>query len=465
MGDDTKVDLKTPPPANDVIISSPPESQSANESEEKESTNQNPDDEASEAVNWWSGWGNTTKWAKTITDASSNLTKSVSYGLELANQVLDKEIEIEIDVDRVTEQVSNLATKTVTQSKKIIEKSSGVVDESLKYVEAGVNLVSEDVQELSQAIVEDTQASYTALTTATYSTIEKVGGESTANTAVKMKDSIFGGINAFASVILADSTDSEDEELKKRKILKGPEARLNQLRISPATYCNEPEDMSDFLRWLIDFDLESDKTKAEMSDLLVETPQVRSLYSKLVPEAVTHSDFWQRYYYRLYLFNEAEMRRSRLVERANTEDEDEELDSWGSDTDSEVDPKEDNPEDNPEDDLQAKSEEKSEDKKSSSEDIGPDGPEDKKIESSTELPVQDATGSEPEVTGTVTPQSSESKESEWTNVDKSESDDWEQEFDEITNETTKDKKETKEETKIQDEDEETETGDDWDDWS
>ena len=45
------------------------------------------------------------------------MTKSVSYGLELANQVLDKEIEIEIDVDRVTEQVSNLATKTVTQSK------------------------------------------------------------------------------------------------------------------------------------------------------------------------------------------------------------------------------------------------------------------------------------------------------------------------------------------------------------
>ena len=73
----------------------------------------------------------------------------------------------------------------------------------MKYVEAGVNLVSEDVQELSQAIVEDTQArftnlafwlalidpdtsfligwfenqskaSYTALTTATYSTIEKV---------------------------------------------------------------------------------------------------------------------------------------------------------------------------------------------------------------------------------------------------------------------------------------------------
>ena len=32
--------------------------------------------------------------------------------------------------------------------------------------------------------------------------------------------------------------------------------------------------------------------------------------------------------FRLNLFNEAEMRRSRLVERATT-DEDEELDSWG----------------------------------------------------------------------------------------------------------------------------------------
>ena len=74
----------------------------------------------------------------------------------------------------------------------------------------------------------------------------------------------------------------------------------------------------------------------------------------------------------MYLFNEAEMRRSRLVERANTEDEDEELDSWGSDTDSEVDPK-----DNPEDKLEDKAEAKSEEKKSVPEDIGPDGPEDK----------------------------------------------------------------------------------------
>ena len=37
----------------------------------------------------------------------------------------------------------------------------------------------------------------------------QVGGTTTAATAVKMKDSIFGGINAFASVLLADTSDGE----------------------------------------------------------------------------------------------------------------------------------------------------------------------------------------------------------------------------------------------------------------
>ena len=49
-----------------------------------------------------------------------------------------------------------------------------MVGQSLKYVEKGVNIVSEDVQELSQALVEDTTAGYSAITNATYSTIEKV---------------------------------------------------------------------------------------------------------------------------------------------------------------------------------------------------------------------------------------------------------------------------------------------------
>jgi len=417
-------------------------------------------DESQESVNWWSGWGSSaTKWSKTLTDVSSNVTKSVSYGLELANQVLDKEIEIEIDVDKVTNQVSTLAAKTVQESKKIIENTTTVV-------EKGVNIVTEDVTELSAAIVEDTQAGYSAISSATYDTITKVGGTTTAATAVKMKDSIFGGINAFASVLLADTSDESDDDYKKRKVLKGPEARLNQLRISPATYCNEPEDINDYLRWLIDFDLESDAVKAEISDLLVETPQVRSLYSKLVPEAVAHSDFWQRYYYRLNAFNEAEMRRSRLVERATT-DEDEELDSWGSD----------------DEDDEKKEEEKTEDnvsEKSKPEDIGPDGndtEETLKTNQEEEAVPAAATDDDDEVvatpeimknstaSSTKTEEKSESKESDWTNVEKSESDDWEADFSDADDNVNDDAKKEPKTTKPTESDDNTETGEDWDDWS
>jgi len=288
--------------------------------------------EPTENDSWWGSWSNS-NWAKTITDVSSNITKSVSHGLELANQALDKEIEIEIDVDKVMTATKTIANKTIEHSKTIIEKSGGVVDQSMKLVDEGVKTVTKDVAELSEAIVEDSKATYSAFSEATYSTIEQVGGRETAKTATAVKDSVFGAVNAIASVILADSSDEEENSSSRNRTMMGPEARLHQLRVAPSTYCNEADDMIDYLQWLETFDLEEVKVKADVSEVMVECPEVRALYSKLVPAAVSHSDFWQRYYYRLSLHNSAEMRRSRLVERANTEDEDDDLDSWGDDSD------------------------------------------------------------------------------------------------------------------------------------
>ena len=53
-----------------------------------------------------------------------------------------------------------------------------------------------------------------------------------------------------------------------------------------------------YLQWLESFDMENDEIKADISEVMVECPEVRALYSKLVPDAVSHADFWQRYYYR-----------------------------------------------------------------------------------------------------------------------------------------------------------------------
>jgi len=457
----------------------------------------------STAATWWGSWSNS-NWAKTITDASTKITKSVSHGLELANQALDKEIEIEIDVDKVVSATKTIANKTIEHSKTIIEKSGDVYDQSIKLVDEGVKTVTKDVAELSEAIVEDSKATYSAFSEVTYTTIEQVGGSDTAKTATAVKESVFGAVNALASVILADTSDEEENTNSRTKAVLGPEARLHQLRISPATYCNEAEDMVAYLQWLETFDMEGGDIKADISEVMVECPEVRALYSKLVPDAVSHADFWQRYYYRLANHTKAEMRRSQLVEKCDTE-EDEALDSWGDDdSDDETPPlkseeveKSENLE-KPENDLKNLDSSQKHDKnaktenpvesekkvqklesddqkeisiKSENDEISEKPadeiaePELKKIISSEEEKSEKSVENVPkESDRQTTPQSQESKDSEWTAVDKSESDDWEQEFDiEMTEEEIKKALESVD--KNEEGEEKGEGEEDWDDWS
>ncbi|MGH0144745.1 UNVERIFIED_CONTAM: hypothetical protein FKN15_012582 [Acipenser sinensis] len=76
-------------------------------------------------------------------------------------------------------------------------------------------------------------------------------------------------------------------------------ARLYSLQADPATYCNEPDGPPEvFEAWLVNFNFE--EKKAEVSELLVSSPSIRALYSKMVPVAVSHSEFWQRYFYKIY---------------------------------------------------------------------------------------------------------------------------------------------------------------------
>ena len=113
------------------------------------------------------------------------------------------------------------------------------------------------------------------------------------------------------------------------------------------------------------------------------------------------------------------MRRSRLVERANTEDEDDDLDSWGDDSDvdeqettKQETPNSTDPKTEPQTDTEPKTD----------------------PETKSDVEPKAATETEGKSVETVErqnrPQSNESsKDSEWTAVDKSESDDWEREFD------------------------------------
>ncbi|EOB00688.1 BSD domain-containing protein 1, partial [Anas platyrhynchos] len=92
-------------------------------------------------------------------------------------------------------------------------------------------------------------------------------------------------------------------------------ARLYSLQSDPATYCNEPDGPAELLEaWLSQFHLE--EKKGEIAELLATSPSIRALYTKMVPVAVSHSEFWQRYFYKLHRLEQDEARREALKQRA-----------------------------------------------------------------------------------------------------------------------------------------------------
>ncbi|NXH27482.1 BSDC1 protein, partial [Myiagra hebetior] len=92
-------------------------------------------------------------------------------------------------------------------------------------------------------------------------------------------------------------------------------ARLYSLQSDPATYCNEPDGPAELLEaWLAQFSLE--EKKGEIAELLATSPSIRALYTKMVPVAVSHSEFWQRYFYKVHRLEQDEARREALKQRA-----------------------------------------------------------------------------------------------------------------------------------------------------
>lgn len=62
------------------------------------------------------------------------------------------------------------------------------------------------------------------------------------------------------------------------------------------TYCDDPEDLSDFQKWKAAFAL-ADK-EPDIQKLMNENAFMAELYKRIVPVVVPHEMFWTRYFYR-----------------------------------------------------------------------------------------------------------------------------------------------------------------------
>ncbi|XP_041668289.1 BSD domain-containing protein 1 [Cheilinus undulatus] len=183
-----------------------------------------------------------------------------------------------------------------------------------------LEFIKRDLTEFSTVVQHDTTCSIVATATAVRN---KLAVESSSETTEKVKKSL----SSFLGVISDTLAPSPDKTIDcdvitlvatpagTTEVYDSSKARLYSLQADPATYCNEPDGPPEkFENWLSNFSLE--EKKGEISELLVSSPSIRALYTKMVPAAVAHSEFWQRYFYKVFQLDQEEARRLALKQRA-----------------------------------------------------------------------------------------------------------------------------------------------------
>ena len=92
---------------------------------------------------------------------------------------------------------------------------------------------------------------------------------------------------------------------------------LHRLQHDESTYLTHPSPVEAFETWQQTHEFDVDARKGDIAQLLITTPHVRSIYARLVPTCTTHSDFWSRYYFRVYQIEQEDAKRLQLLKRAH----------------------------------------------------------------------------------------------------------------------------------------------------
>ncbi|NXP33430.1 BSDC1 protein, partial [Leiothrix lutea] len=184
-----------------------------------------------------------------------------------------------------------------------------------------LEFMKRDLAEFTQVVQHDTACTIAATASVVKDKLARAEGSSGATEKVRK------GLSDFLGVISDTFAPSPDKTIDCDVITlmatpsgttepyDSAKARLYSLQSDPATYCNEPDGPAELLEaWLAQFNLE--EKKGEIAELLATSPSIRALYTKMVPVAVSHLEFWQRYFYKLHRLEQDEARREALKQRA-----------------------------------------------------------------------------------------------------------------------------------------------------
>ncbi|KAL7126566.1 hypothetical protein ABFS83_14G196700 [Erythranthe nasuta] len=210
--------------------------------------------------------------------------------------------------------------------KTLATRSESVIETYRKDLEefgSGLKKESEIIREAASRAVKDLPASLEAGTSAAQGVLDGVL-KSTAEI-ISKETQVFG-------------SDGEPETPETNRSLNSGryswfESQVSAVQSDPSTFCEEPEDVEEYKRWKVTFDL--DEKKDEIEDMVGENANLEGVYERVVPSAVDHETFWCRYFYRVDKLKQQESVRANLVKRAISADEDDDL-SWDVDDDDVV---------------------------------------------------------------------------------------------------------------------------------
>nr|XP_043639855.1 protein DOS2-like [Erigeron canadensis] len=184
-------------------------------------------------------------------------------------------------------------------------------------LEAGADLAQNSLESVGQAI-DDLGSTVT----------EIIAHGKDSILAVDYSDSDNDNANNSSSY---NNVDRNDNKLGLAKPYSRLDAQIRTIRSDMNTYLNDPEDLVEFNGWKLGFKI--DEMVGEIEEVLREDDGVvEEIYKEIVPERVEEGVFWLRYFYRVYRVKKAEEARVKLVTRAISGEEDEEL-SWDVDED------------------------------------------------------------------------------------------------------------------------------------
>ncbi|KAI3449590.1 hypothetical protein Pfo_006255 [Paulownia fortunei] len=209
--------------------------------------------------------------------------------------------------------------------KTLASRSESVIEtyrRDLKEFGSGLKKETEVFRETASRAVKDLPASLEASASAAHGALDGV-----------LKSTV--EIISTESLVFASDGEPETPETN-RSLNSGRyswfEAQWSAIQSDLNTFCEEPEDVEEYRKWKLGFELEENRD--EIDSLIGENGTLEGVYKRVVPSAVDPETFWCRYFYRVDKLKQQESVRANLVKRAILVDEEEEL-SWEVDDDEE----------------------------------------------------------------------------------------------------------------------------------